>query len=356
MGSNVDGETAARAFGALLLVAALGACGDSSDGDEGAEPDAGAEAPDAPPPWGALTHEHTFEGLSLEGSEESSTLCQSWDLGNEDELWVTRIDQDNGGSWHHSNWFFVDEGTYDGPEGTWPCADRGFSNIAAGAAGGVFFAQSTQASGESQAFGHGKALRIPPRSRIVGQIHLLNTSDSPVEDTALTFSVYTTDADSVEVPLFPASFTNEALSIPPMARSRFHMDCRLSAQRDGLNLYYVLPHFHSLGDYFALSLQGGERDGEVLFESETPIGEPLGMAFDPPLRIDGADAMRMTCGFSSDRDEVVGYGIGDQEMCVVLLYHDADAKFGGIGFGDSTQGEADGDVEQFDASCTAIGL
>lgn len=341
-----------RSAGAALVLALAGGCGGSSDTDDVDAAISGGAADS----WGTLSIEHTFEGFDVAAGEEISDLCQSWDLENEDELWVTRIDQDNGGNWHHSNWFFVDEGTYDGPEGTWPCSDRGFSNIGAGAAGGVFFAQSTQAASESQTFGRGQALRIPPHSRVVGQAHLLNTTADDVTNTALTFSVYTTSADSVEIPLSPASFTNEALNIPPQTRSRFHLDCPIYTHRDGFNVYYALPHYHSLGDYFALSIEGGDRDGEVLFETDTAIGEPLGMAFDPPLRIDGAEALRMTCGYSSDRDAVVGYGIGDQEMCVVLLYHDVEGKFGGLGTGDSTQLDPDGDVEQFESTCTAIGL
>src|SRR5690606_26568780 len=40
--------------------------------------------------------------------------------------------------------------------------------------------------------------------------------------------------------------------------------------------------------------------------------------FDPPLDLSGVTAMRYTCGYDNWRDVNVGWGIGDQEMCVML--------------------------------------
>ena len=178
----------------------------------------------------------------LERAEETSNVCQSWVLGNEEPLYVTKVRQTNDGGWHHSNWFFVPEAAYppneaaEGPdaqlEGTWRCSDRGFREYLAAAAGGVFFAQSTQALDELQAFPKGSALEIPPRSVIVGSTHLLNITAGPLE-TAMTMEVEAVPAEEVQIRLTPFSFAIGDLAIPPAVdgvptRSRTSMMCDLT--------------------------------------------------------------------------------------------------------------------------------
>jgi hypothetical protein len=90
-------------------------------------------------------------------------------------------------------------------------------------------------------------------------------------------------------------------------------------------LYWVLPHYHELGNYFKLEIIGGERDGEELFELAGFNAEANGQAFNPPVDMTGATGFRFTCGFDNPRSESVGWGIGDQEMCVMLGFVEADA-------------------------------
>ena len=87
-----------------------------------------------------------------------------------------------GPGFHHSNWLFVPAsnpatgviGPFDGPDGTFTCADRGFDQAVAALKGGVLFAQSTQAQHDVQKFPAGAVIQIPAHSKIVATIHLLN--------------------------------------------------------------------------------------------------------------------------------------------------------------------------------------
>src|SRR4051812_8933404 len=71
--------------------------------------------------------------------------CVSYTLHNDAALNINRVEMTAGPAWHHSNWFFVVDSMYDGPDAAWPCADRGFEEFKTGANGGILFAQSTQA-------------------------------------------------------------------------------------------------------------------------------------------------------------------------------------------------------------------
>jgi hypothetical protein len=333
-----------RTLLALALASALACDGstmmmmpaeDAGAGDGGAS-DAGAST--AP-----LTY--TFPSISVGPYEEISWRCQSWTLDNDEPIYYRQVRAENEGAWHHSNWFFVPEDTFDGPDGTWGCSERGFDEITAGVVGGVLFAQSTQALSDVQAFPPGAAVRIPPRSRIVGDVHLINLEAAGISS-AMRFTIDTVPADEVETHLVPMSFTNLALAIPPRSESLWAMDCDYSAVAGttpfDFRIYYALPHFHGLGTYFKLEAFGGPS-GPLTIVEDTPLqGDSWSITLDPPVDVSGHDTIRFTCGYDNPRDDVVRYGIGDQEMCVFLAYTDASYKFAGSADASAPMGDMGG--------------
>ena len=77
------------------------------------------------------TMTHTFEALPIDVGEEISDVCQSWTLDNDEPIYVSKVRQRNDGAWHHSNWYFVPEEVYPGPDGTWDCNERHFDDVPA---------------------------------------------------------------------------------------------------------------------------------------------------------------------------------------------------------------------------------
>jgi hypothetical protein len=244
----------------------------------------------------------------------------------------------------------VNDTDYAGPDGTWPCSDRGFDQIFAGAFGGVFFAQSTQSRMDTQAFPEGVAFEMPAHVRIIGDVHLLNARDAEIT-TSLHFDVYTLKADEVRVPLQPMAFTNTALDIAPQGETHARMQC--ATPQPDFEVYYILPHFHALGERMRVDLAGGPMDGKEIFRSSGAIGETLGKTFDPPLAVTGALGLAMTCEYRNPRDATVLYGEGDQEMCVVLIYSTG-KKAGGTAISNVSVSD-EGGVHSTDALCVSVG-
>lgn len=312
------------------------------------------------PPEISPTMTHTFEPLSVDVGEEISGVCQSWTLNNEEPLFVSKVRQRNDGAWHHSNWYFVPEDTYPGPDGTWNCGDRGFGDVQSALAGGVFFAQSTQTLGELQAFQEGAVLEIPPRHKIVGGVHLVNISAAPL-DTALSFDIETVPEEDVQIRLRPISFTNTALDIPPQAESRFAMTCNLGQQFESMlgtpadyNIYYVLAHYHEWGNYFRLSFVDESNEERTIFELKNSIGEPLGTVIDPPISSQGAPKLRVECGYINTTDRQLEYGLGGQEMCVFLAYSDADLIIGAASSTNTPMEQSPDGIYMNETSCGAV--
>jgi hypothetical protein len=259
------------------------------------------------------------------GVEDEDT-CQSWTLDNPTELWVNRISQVNGGAYHHANWFFVPDDEFDLPDGTWSCSEQDFSELNAALLGGYLFALSTQSGAEDQALPEGSAIRIPPYSRIIGSSHLLNATPTAVT-TTMNLSIHTVPPARVLAKMAPARIQYHDLTIDPMGRSSFTTECLFDEAHESnlgaplqYELHYTLAHYHGLGAYAQLELAGGPRDGEVIMRHDG-YGENFGQAMDPPLELadTGARGLRFTCGYDNPRDAEVGWGIGDQEMCVIAL-------------------------------------
>lgn len=309
--------------------------------------------------------EHTFPTYDVASGEDNFGTCQSWSLNNEETLFVNSVHMTNGGAWHHSNWVFVPDTAYAGEDGTWDCESRGFSEVAGAAmnGSGVFFAQSTQATDETQQFQPGVVLAIPPHSKVIGSTHLINTGSSPIA-TSLTFSLGVIPESDVTVRLSPLSYDYmDGLVIPARTESSSSMECDLGqgfrniTRRDAdFHIYYVLPHYHQLGTGMTLTVVGGPHDGEVIFENTSAIGDPLGQMLDVPFDMTGSTGLRMSCHYDNPNSRDFHYANSiDGEMCLLLAYTDAPVTFGGLSSNPRMNG-VNGGVTEYESDCQLLSL
>jgi hypothetical protein len=308
-------------------------------------------------------YEADVSTMKIAAGREDEDTCQSWTLNNKTELWVNGITQQNGGGYHHANWFFVPDDQFKLPDGTWPCGTNNFDELVAALQGGYLFALSTQSREETQTLPAGSGVRIPPYSRIIGASHLLNPSDLDVTST-MHLAIRTIPAAQVTAKLAPARISYHDLHIDPAARSSFTTECMFDDKYAGATggkpfkyqLMYTLSHYHALGMYQQLEILGGPRDREVIMRHDG-FGNNAGTAIDPPIDLAaaGAHGLRLTCGYDNPRAAEVKWGIGDQEMCVIALQAvtdigwDGDAAAGDAKVGVSPSGEI-----QHQAACSIV--
>jgi hypothetical protein len=327
----------------LIVIAVAAGCG--GGGDDSCDP---TET--------ACTIEADVSTISVAAGAEDEDTCQSWTLNNETELWVNGISQHNDGGYHHANWFFVPDDQFALPDGTWSCNQQNFSELVAALLGGYLFALSTQSHDEAQTLPANSAIRIPPYSRVIGSSHLLNASDQAVT-TTMHLAIHTIPPPEVHAKLAPARITYHDLHLDPTADSAFTSEVLIDqAYRSTMGgaplryiLRYTLAHYHALGTYAQLEIAGGPHDGEVIMRHEG-YGENFGQAIEPPVDLAalGAQGLRYTCGFTNPRTVEVGWGIGDQEMCVIALQAETDVGFdalvadgAGVRLGPDATGEID---------------
>ncbi len=276
---------------------------------------------------------HDFGEMSLEPGEEHDGLCQSWTLNNDEEIWYRTVEQSNGGGYHHSNWFFVPEHLWNQPDGTWSCREFEFDEALAAFRGGVLYAQSTQTRHQVQVFPAGGIVRIPPRSRIIGATHVFNTGDENLVS-KLELTVYQVPPSAEDTALHFFRLNISDIQIPPQSRTNLTGNCDFDAAQApktgaplSMELFYVQPHYHYLGTGFRLEKLGGESDGDVIYDHEG--SEPTERLLDPPVDMAGSSGFRFTCRYENAGTDHVGYGIGDQEMCVMLGFARTSVLFDG---------------------------
>ncbi|MFW5920233.1 MAG: hypothetical protein ACOCUS_00230 [Polyangiales bacterium] len=298
--------------------------------------------------------------IPLAAGEEQNDTCFSWTLDNEEPLYVNTVRMTGTPGIHHSNWFYVTGDRYEGPDGIWSCRSRDFDTVGSAGSGGVLFAQSTQAIDETQQFPAGNALMLPPGARIVADLHLLNTigEDTDVE---IDLELQTLAEEDVTQVLHALAVDYPTIDIPPRSVSQFITECSMDSRHRAalgrpldFEIKYVLPHYHDLGTMLRLEVVGGDRDGEVIWETNSSIGEPLGGQLETPFDLTGADGVRLTCEYDNPRDESVQYGVGDQEMCVAFAFTDSEKVWGATTLGHEPELIEDGDIKKYDAGCLAI--
>jgi hypothetical protein len=201
-----------------------------------------------------------------------------------------------------------------------------------------------------QSFSQGAAFQIPAHARIVGDVHLLNTTLDSVT-TTLHFDVYTEAAADVKVPLQPMAFTNLNLDIAPSMNTHAHMQC--ATPETDFDVYYVLPHYHVLGTGMEIDVAGGTMAGTPVFTSAGGFGEAMGKMYDPPLSVKGATGLGISCDYTNPRTTAVHYGVGDQEMCVALIYTNGH-KAGGETISNLSVADVNG-VHTTDGLCVSVG-
>ena len=322
---------------------------------------------------------YEFGPYTVAPDQEISDQCVQITMNNDTALFVNDVELTTGPGFHHSNWFFVPAsdsstgvlGPFDGPDGTFTCADRGFDQAVAALKGGVLFAQSTQSEQTDQKFPAGAVVKIPAHSKLMAQIHLLNASDQML---TLTPEITLTPIaeSAVTIRLSGVSFEDHALGLPPDHQSSFTVDCDLqpawnqllanggvTAPSPDFKLYYALAHYHALGTGMSIdALATDDTTSQPVFKTTSQIGDALGGTLDPPVSMAGYSHLRFTCDYYNNTSATVGWGIGNQEMCVFLAFSDSAYNWAGGALDDDPPGPAtmDGNVMTYSHACSVYAV
>lgn len=287
------------------------------------------------PPDAFAPRTFPFGPVTIDAHTEDLGTCVALTLDNNEPIYVNQVELITGPGFHHSNWLFVPEYLFPGPDGTFNCEDRNYDQTAAGVLGGVFFAQSTQAPHEVQQFPAGVALKLPPRSKLVAQLHLLNNGDEALK---LSPSIGYTPIPEADVTTNLASVTFEyhTLGLPPRKRSRFTVECDLAPRHRELfdrdpdfKIYYALAHYHEWGTALRIEAVADDGAAATIYSTQNSVGDTLGGMIDPAFDMTGYTKLRLTCEYYNNTDRTIYYGNGGGEMCIFNAFSDSTYMWAG---------------------------
>ena len=287
----------------------------------------------SPDPYAVRTL--AFGPYTLQPQEEVIDKCVQITLHNDEPVYINAVELTTGPGFHHSNWFFVPEHVFPGEDGTYTCDDRSFNLGAAAVLGGVFFAQSTQSTHEVQQFPTGMVIKLPPKTKLVAQIHLFNTGDEPLTITPKIAYTPLREADVTQT-LAGVSFEYHPLSLPARMQSRFSVTCDLAPLHEmnlgvdpNFKMYYALAHYHKLGTQLAFEAVEPDGTAATIYSTQGRVGDTLGGRLEPPFDMTGYTKLRLTCDYYNNSDATVYYGNGAGEMCVFLAFSDSPRNWAG---------------------------
>jgi hypothetical protein len=300
---------------------------------------------------------HVFPDQTAAAGQEIIGLCRSWTLNNDTDFWVNSVELVQNEFSHHSNWVYVPDTIYPGDDGIWSCGDRNYDFYSGVGFGGLLYSQSTQATHEVQQLGPGAAIHVPAHVRIISDIHLLNTSAASNTGHA-TLTMYTLPAAEVTAKLVAFHVEYDALTIPPLATSRFTANCNVASDVSkgqgsafAPKVHYLLPHTHSLATGFFANILGGPDDGKSLINLGTYNGEAHGRGYDPPIDMTGAQGFTFACQYTNPRTTSVGWGFGTNEMCELFGFAETPDFFQSHVATGTAAGTDGSGVQLFTGSC-----
>ena len=156
---------------------------------------------------------------------------------------------------------------------------------------------------------------IAAHTRLIVQLHLLNSTDAPITDRADLTMKLNNDANTQSA-LF-AVIGNPGVSLPPHQTSQVQANCQA---RGGARVVGFFPHMHMLGTAMTLEV-GASADDMTMLYARDPYDFNSQKIDSVDFTIDQGAYTRLTCSYNNTRDETVEYGESSfNEMCYLIMF------------------------------------
>lgn len=296
-----------RALSALALAATLAAC----SGEVVTETTGGA-------------------GASGPGSTGAGTTSSS--TGGDPGAWTTLID----GTWslpashegYWCSWKTIQQDTYvkafralspPGTHHTLLIQEHGSSQPDGEAAcGPTLGADMLTASGvgtDDLTFPPGVGALIPAGTQLMLNLHLFNTTSSPINGVSGTL-VQTVTPDQVEQVAELVLPGSSAISVPPNGTQTVVANCTFPTPA---KIITVWPHMHKLGTHMKVTYEGASTT-KVLHDAPFTFGDQKNDVIDP-VNVAAGEHVRIECTYHNTTAQTVGWGdSSNAEMCFAGLY------------------------------------
>lgn len=180
----------------------------------------------------------------------------------------------------------------------------------------VFLAGSQQQQQE-YTFPEGAALLIPAGASLDLNSHYVNKTDAVMKGEAQ-INLYTVDKSKVQRVIQALDLGNSNLPIPANNRVTLTKSFTFDKPRKVLTL---TSHMHKLGEKFVVKINGGPRNGEVVYTS-TDWEHPEIVTFKTPLDFQKGEGLTSEITYNNTTSKAVRFGLtSEDEMGIIFGYY-----------------------------------
>jgi hypothetical protein len=111
------------------------------------------------------------------------------------------------------------------------------------------------------------------------------------------------------------SMSNQELSLPPKKVTTLQRTFRV---KENTRFGQVFSHAHEKMKEFIVEIDGGPRDGEVIYWTDDWEHPPI-LNFDPPIEIANGQGLKLIATYDNPTDYTVRFGFSSTDEMMILF-------------------------------------
>ena len=160
----------------------------------------------------------------------------------------------------------------------------------------------------------GVALRLPSKFGLDQNSHYVNRTDSTMIGEVFT-NIHTVSESAIQHVAELFSMSNQELSLPPKKVTTLQKTFRV---KENTRFGQVFSHAHEKMKEFIVEIDGGPRDGEVIYWTDDWKHPPI-LNFDPPIEITNGQGLKLIATYDNPTDYTVRFGFASTDEMMILF-------------------------------------
>ena len=160
----------------------------------------------------------------------------------------------------------------------------------------------------------GVALRLPAKFGLDQNSHYVNRTDSTMIGEVYT-NIHTVSESAIQHVAELFSMSNQELSLPPKKVTTLQRTFRV---KENTRFGQVFSHAHEKMKEFIVEIDGGPRDGEVIYWTDDWKHPPI-LNFDPPIEITNGQGLKLIATYDNPTDYTVRFGFASTDEMMILF-------------------------------------
>lgn len=176
------------------------------------------------------------------------------------------------------------------------------------------FVSGTQWPYMDYSFPEGVALEVPANSGFDLNSHYANRTDYTMTGEVYA-NVYTVDASEVDKVARILMLDNQNINLPPREETTLTRSFTFNGEA---NVFQLFSHAHEHMNEFKVYIEGGERDGELVYVT-TDWQHPPIEEYDPPIVMESGTSFRLETTYDNFESRTISWGLLSTDEMMILF-------------------------------------